>query len=191
MKEPIKDSIRRYYFHLSTKDLHVGRKKTDGSKNPEAPFVLRPLRGDTDNRIDSEPDIPRTCVAHSIINCLIAIPAFIDLTYTYNIYRTTKRIASHIPYDVIDSEITCERWLLSPTEFQWLGIWDMSNTYVFENLDLSLYFNSLVGDKKSIPKQKKSLKAWKELLSRKNFNKLSGVIFFKQGFRQKYAHYDI
>jgi len=94
------DPVERYYYHISY--LEWGDSIT-----------LRP-RSKGPCRAESEPNIPRICVAPSILLCLCAVSA------EANVYRTESPQIAAIPTKVNDSRITSERWLLNPTKFVFL-----------------------------------------------------------------------
>lgn len=67
------------------------------------------------NRADGdEPTVPRICVAPTVAGC------FVGACYTEGykrVYRTKHKVWAVEPYNVYDSKITGEMWLLEPTEF--------------------------------------------------------------------------
>ena len=62
------------------------------------------------NRGDGEPMIARTCVGPRISNCLAALP-YIRNAEIY-VYRTARRIFAHHPFQVMDSKVTREKWII-------------------------------------------------------------------------------
>lgn len=159
------DYTKRYYFHISKKDLHL--------RGTKERFTLHPKGGVTELRLDTEPDVKRICVGPSIIHCLSAIPAFCD---GYNIYRTINKVKAHFPYDVTDAHITHERWLLEPTEFKLIGTWDLNYSY---NLVDDTAYNINVGHYIHFYDQEMMLRYWRRFLSENDFESLAGVTFFE------------
>jgi len=68
-----------------------------------------------------EPDIARICVGPTPSYCLSAIYWYISREKTVNIYRTSRKVHYIEPWDVSDSAITHEKWLLKPTTFVKVG----------------------------------------------------------------------
>jgi hypothetical protein len=93
--------------------FHVTDKKSWGKKK-----VLKPkVRGK--NRGIGEPEISRTCVSPDISRCLLALPY--NDNESYSIYRTYNKVRGYYPYDVEDSCVTLEKWLLTPITFIKVG----------------------------------------------------------------------
>jgi len=90
-------------YHLTT--AYFGKKTT-----------LIPREKGEHRPID-EPDVPRICVAPTISGCLLALGPLLSRGDTVRVYAT---YAETIPaYDVLDSHITGECWVIKPAEF-WL-----------------------------------------------------------------------
>lgn len=87
----------QYFYHISTYDL--GKSK-----------IFKPKVGDF---ACDEPDTPRICVAPTVAHCLSSI--YVD--DRRHIYRTKRKEKAVYPYNVIDSCVTKEKWLLKPTKF--------------------------------------------------------------------------
>lgn len=152
-----KDLDKRYYYHLSRLSLHETR---------DDPFILKPIGGFTDNRGREEPSIARTCVSDSIIHCLCAIPY---CNGSLNIYRTVNRITSYHPYDVNDSDITNERWILHPVQFMLAGKWDLNEGKIIYP------FNDIVGCKNSRGEQQKFIEFWREYFQSDPMREIQGL----------------
>ena len=95
----------QYFYHITEKKWP--RRK-----------LLKPLANEqinSDNRPEEEPDIARICVSKYIYGCLSAIP----FTYcgSLYIYRTEEKVKAAYVWEVCDSKITNERWIVKPTWF--------------------------------------------------------------------------
>lgn len=99
-----KTKIPQYYYHIT--DKYLGDKVT---LNPIDSF-------DSNKRADGEPEIARICVAPTPQQCLVAIPYW--NRQSYYIYKTTSKKNTVIPWDVMDMEITEEKWFLEDTQFK-------------------------------------------------------------------------
>lgn len=95
----------RYWYHLSA---NLNRKEVH----------LTP-RVEGDNRDETEPRIPRICVAPTIEQCLTALPY--TLNDSFYIYRTKDACVATEPYDVFDAGVTQEGWITTPTTFVKFG----------------------------------------------------------------------
>ncbi len=109
-------SDKGYWYHLTMKKLPERR---DGS------VIFYPISNKFSyHRSEYEPDIPRTCVAPTVWQCLLAIP---HTNYCiFNIYRTKNRVsAKTIPpqYEptIPDLQWTDEHWILRPIKFVLCG----------------------------------------------------------------------
>lgn len=88
-------------FHLTVRDF--GEKVT---LIPQEKGQHRPYQ---------EPEVPRICVAPTISGCLLALGplfCFDDRVYVYQTNAPTLE-----PYDVLDSHLTGERWIVQPAFF--------------------------------------------------------------------------
>ncbi len=97
----------RFYYHITNE--HWKKKKR-----------LFP-RKDGDQRGYGEPKVRRICVAPDIIRCFLAIPYSNNGFISYNIYRTYRKTYAYYPYEVVDSIVTREKWLIDPTTFVRIG----------------------------------------------------------------------
>ena len=131
-------SLPNFLFHVTTK-------KSWGKQVQLTP------RKTGKNRAIGEPEIKRICVAPTISRCFIAIPY--EETETYYIYRTLRKVQGYYPYDVFDSRITREKWLISPISFIKIG--------VVPNHLLKLFPEE---SNLEYEKQRKSLKVIREIL---------------------------
>lgn len=93
------DPVKRYYYHITDNSWPIT-------------ITLEP-RDKGDARDIEEPLIPRICVCPSVALCLCSI----EICSSMTVYCTRKKVRSYYPVNVLDSEITDERWLLEPTEF--------------------------------------------------------------------------
>jgi hypothetical protein len=74
-----------------------------------------PFRG------EDEPRIARTCFAPSPGHCLSAILGSLDTYRPIHIYSTFGPVESYYTYDVCDSHITREKWILEPVQVRRVG----------------------------------------------------------------------
>jgi len=103
----------QYYYHVTDHLI-----KSDSNNK----VLFKPLSNDrADGRGLDEPTLTRTCVAPSIAHCLTAIVHNFPVK-KYFVYKTKNRVKAYCPYDVHDSKITKEKWLLSPILFELHGI---------------------------------------------------------------------
>lgn len=56
-----------------------------------------------------------------IEGCLVALGSCLALQKTTYIYRTINKVIARNPYNVIDSCITKEKWLIKPIRFMKIG----------------------------------------------------------------------
>jgi hypothetical protein len=68
-----------------------------------------------------EPTIARTCVSQTIAGCLCSIGWLLKFEKPVFIYRTKFKVLTENPYNVDDSCITGEKWLLKSTSFVLVG----------------------------------------------------------------------
>jgi hypothetical protein len=133
--------IPRYWYHISTTLKHKR-------------IRLKPRDNDAGfNRNDSEPEVKRTCVGPSISHCFAAVPY--DSDDTFNIYRTSRKVKAVRPYDIYDSHITLEGWLLRPVSFIKIG--SLSLLYVQNKLGSVIQESASSG---SLRRTTKVLKWW-------------------------------
>lgn len=95
----------RYYYHLTSLDW--------GNK-----VILHP-RVKGYYRAEDEPSVSRICVSSEIEGCMVAIPC--AQFRSINIYRTAIKTEAVRPYDVVDSNITSEFWILKSKTFIFIG----------------------------------------------------------------------
>jgi len=97
---------RQHYYHVSENRLAYHNTVT-----------LYPLDSeDMNGRGDFEPNNARICVGPTIPHCFSAICHQWLFSKVY-IYRTVNKVLARYPYDVSDSRITREKWLIHPTKF--------------------------------------------------------------------------
>jgi len=72
------------------------------------------------NRCDDEPDFPKICVAPTVPGCLVALPASCWYSMIY-VYRTAEPVRSVKPWDVVDADVTGERWIVEDCDFIQVG----------------------------------------------------------------------
>lgn len=61
-----------------------------------------------------EPEVSRICVCPTVVGCFMG--ACYSEGYS-RVYRTKRKVWCVEPYNVYDSKVTDEKWLLEPTEF--------------------------------------------------------------------------
>ena len=108
MKKKLKKTKPQYLYHITHE--HWGNNK-----------LLYP-RAKGINRGDYEPYIRRICVCPTIEGCLTALGAALLYGVDIQVYRTMKQEESMLPYEVTDSYITGEKWLVRPTHFSLYGV---------------------------------------------------------------------
>ena len=72
---------------------------------------------------DDEPNTKRICVAKSAAYCMSAINLYAGKLY---VYRTRRKVKGRVPYNVYDSHITGEHWLMTKTRFTRVDILDLT-----------------------------------------------------------------
>ena len=97
-----------YYYHVTQK------------KWPNKIILSPKIKGD--HRSPDEPLIARTCVSPTIEGCLVALGYCLSLRKKVYIYRTENKVLAENPYNVFDSYITKEKWLIKPIKFKKIGI---------------------------------------------------------------------
>lgn len=111
----------RYWYFCTGEDMG----KTM-SLNPRTPSGMS----------DDEPNTKRICVAPTAAHCMIAI----DINYKINdtrklyVYRTRRQVKARVPYDVYDSHITKEHWLMTRTRFTLVEVLDIPRDSRWTNL---------------------------------------------------------
>lgn len=101
------DKHRRYYFHLTNKDL--------------GEFVtLEPREGP--HRGETEPPGKRLCVSNTPAKCFVAFP--IGYCESYYLYRSCRKITAKYPYGVPDKNLTGEKWILKPVRFKKIAFFE-------------------------------------------------------------------
>jgi hypothetical protein len=98
---------KRFLYHITTERWGKRRR-------------LIPLPDDhpkIHGRGPGEPEIARICVSLSPADCLSAIYWYIDRWEPLQIYRTARRVKYVSPWSVSDSNVTNEKWLITPTVF--------------------------------------------------------------------------
>ncbi len=88
----------QFWYHVSRRDL-----------GPRV--ALEPRRIDN----PPEPKRLRICVAPTVAQCLAAIDCY---SLKAVVYRTANKVRAYYPYNVCDTVITKERWLLRPIHFR-------------------------------------------------------------------------
>lgn len=96
---------KRYYYHLT--------RESWGDN-----ITLSP-RSNGCNRADDEPDIPRICVSSDVAGCLVSV--YCSMYSDLNIYRTENEVEAFKTYNIPDSCVTNEHWLLQDTKFILFG----------------------------------------------------------------------
>ena len=96
----------RYYYHITEKRWGTY-------------INLRP-RTSGKYRCEYEPKVPRICVTESVERCLSAIFGSMSKQNIF-IYRTLDPIIAHFPYNIVDSMVTREKWILEPCRFMRAG----------------------------------------------------------------------
>jgi hypothetical protein len=94
----------RHYYHLSA--LYLGGPK----------ITLTP-RDFGVNRGYDEPDNKRICVAPSPEHCMIALGGLLCSGDYIYVYKTKNKVKGFSPHNVVDVDVTLERWLLRRTSF--------------------------------------------------------------------------
>lgn len=95
---------KRFFYHLS-----------DVDHGPTLKTTKRPPKC----RAESEPDVPRLCVAPHIPDCLAA--KLMRLDRTVWIYRTDRPIKGVKPFKLWDEILTGERWMWHPASVVKIG----------------------------------------------------------------------
>ena len=98
---------RQFYYHLTQK------------KWPKRITLIPRNKGE--HRGSLEPKESRICVCPSIEECIIALGNCLEIYNNINIYRTVSKVFAIKPYDVIDSNLTNEKWIIKPTRFMKVG----------------------------------------------------------------------
>ena len=95
-----------FYYHISERRL--GQRKR---------ITLYPVGSDVaKGRGPTEPDNARICVSPTIAHCFTAISQN-SYFQKMHIYRTYRKVIARYPYEVPDSRVTREKWLVHPTRF--------------------------------------------------------------------------
>ncbi len=140
----------RYWYHLSSTLI-------------KEEIFLKPWGNDQGfNRSEGEPDIERICVAPSVAQCLTAIPYCPGDTFT--IYRTKRKMKATEPFDIFDSNVTKEGWILIPTFFIRMGEIFLGGIEEKEGIILP----EQVASENSPQRSGKVLKWWKKLNIKKH-----------------------
>ena len=132
---------RQFYYHITQK------------KWPKR-ITLTP-RNKGDHRAVNEPEVSRICVSPSIEECVIALGTCLICHFNINIYRTVSKVSAINPYDVTDSHITKEKWLIKPTRFMKVG--------TINYLIPGTIFDLSVGNAVGIEKQSEALQNLKDM----------------------------
>jgi hypothetical protein len=127
---------RHFYYHVTQK------------KWPKR-ITLSPRKIGEHRAID-EPEINRICVSPSIEECIIALGSCLKYYSNINIYRTVSKVYAYNSYDIPDSHITQEKWLINPTRFMKIGA---VNYLIPESI-----FDLSVGNSSGFEKQIENLK---------------------------------
>jgi hypothetical protein len=101
------DTKKRYYYHVTQENW--------GKRIKLSPRTWG------DNRADEEPEDSRICVSTSIEGCLVALCGCLAGGGIAYVYRTVSQVKAVKPYNVVDSRITGERWLIRATTFEKYG----------------------------------------------------------------------
>ena len=134
--------------------FHITKKRSWGEKKVLAPKIKGINRG------CGEPEISRTCVASTITGCFLAIPYYPG--ESFYVYRTYHKVRGYYPYDVCDSRMTREKWLLSPTTFIKVGYISRellnafppeSNCDEFDQYEFRPIIRNILRNNTDIPKQ--------------------------------------
>ena len=79
--------------------------------------LLRPRKRGF-HRADFEPEVARICVCPSIQGCLLALCGCIPPDTRLFVYRTKDKTELRKPYNIPDSDVTEEKWIVEPTIFK-------------------------------------------------------------------------
>lgn len=104
-----KNTEAKYMYRDMSSDIYF-----HCSQNIRGNVVGLTPRGSGPNRGEGEPDILRTCVCSRISHCLAA--ALFSANKTIRVYAAIAY--AWTPYDVIDSELTKEKWILEYSIFR-------------------------------------------------------------------------
>ena len=118
-----KDKTARYYYHVSQKRIN--------EDSPVDNILFTPLGSDKcGGRGAYEPTDSRTCVTPTISQCFTALSnnVWSEEGRVWYIYRTRNKVQACFPYDVPDSHITDERWLVRPIRFKIIAALDLSRS---------------------------------------------------------------
>ena len=108
--KPRQNCKEKHFFHLTNKKW-------------AKEIILKPKTLDQlplPNRCDDEPDFPKICVAPTIEGCLVALAGHCWFSPIL-IYRTAEPAQSVKPWDVVDSDVTGERWITQECKFIRVG----------------------------------------------------------------------
>lgn len=143
--------MRRFYYHITEK--RWGKSVT-----------LKP-RQHGQKRDHREPPVSRICVCDSVDGCFVSV-YFWEMLPSIRLYVTEEPVFAVKPYNVSDSHITGEHWLLEPTTFRFvdeIGLDDKRvMRFIKEYHSSNLAFGD--GEKKSESFQKRLRKFMKERL---------------------------
>lgn len=106
----------RYWYFITQEDMGQTM-----SLNPRCPI----------NKCDDEPLAKRICVAPTAANCMNAIDLNLGNLY---VYRTRRKVKARVPYNVYDSDITKEHWLMSRTRFTLVEVLSLTDEYGWLNI---------------------------------------------------------
>lgn len=98
----MEEIVKQYYYHVTEKDW--GKE-----------VLLKPKGHGKNRDMENEPNTPRICVSSTIEGGLVAI--YIDDLKSVNIYRTKEMVFAESPCEILDSQITGEKWITKPTKF--------------------------------------------------------------------------
>ena len=107
----------RYWYFITQENMG-----NTMSLNPRCPI----------NKCDDEPRTKRICVAPTAANCMNAIDLNMGNLY---VYRTRRKVKARVPYNVYDSHITKEHWLMSRTRFTLVETLDITDRHQWLDLD--------------------------------------------------------
>lgn len=98
----IKWGDKRYWYFVTQEDMGETM-----SLNPRTPYGM----------CDDEPYTKRICVAPTAHHCMSAIGLYTGYNTKVYVYRTRRQVKARKPYNVGDSSLTKEHWLMERTRF--------------------------------------------------------------------------
>jgi len=113
----------RYWYFITEKDMG-----TTMTLHPRQPWGMS----------EGEPYTKRICVAPTAAHCMSAIDVGSDCrsgeTGKVYVYRTRRQVKARVPYNVYDSHVTKEHWLMSSTRFTLVDVLELKTNLTWARL---------------------------------------------------------